>query len=97
MRKLEDAYGTDLRLGDYVAYSVRTSSSMYLHIARIRSITMERERYKVGVISTGDVWANSTYQLGAYRTTLTANSTLLVLAEESVPAKIKEMIEAYGK
>jgi len=97
MRKLADAYGNDLRLGDYVAYSVRTSSSMYLHIGRIRSITFERNRYSVGIISTGDRWIDHSYKLAAYRTTLTANSTLLVLTAESVPATVKELIDAYDK
>ena len=97
MRKLEDAWSTDLRLGDYVSYVTRTSSSMYHRIAKIRSITMDKYgRFSLKVIAVGDRYVSgSGFVPTAYRTTLTSNSTLMVLTQDSVPENIRELINNF--
>lgn len=98
MRKLEDAFGSELRLNDYVAYAVRKSSSQALHIGRVWKITWENGRYKVSIVATGNRWdwnRKPFEYFGAYKTTLTANHTLLLLDILSVPEKVKAAITEY--
>lgn len=100
MNKLEDAFEREIKLGDYVSYSVRLSTGLRMHIGKVWKITWEHNRYRIGVISTGNRWdwnrpRGERYYYGGYKTTLTANGTLLIVT--NVPDKVKDTIEEYER
>lgn len=98
MRKLEDAFGREIKLGDYVSYSVKTSGGMHMRVAKVWKITWQHDRYSVGVIAGGNRWdwnraSGDKWFYGAYKTTLTANSTLLIVT--NIPEKLQTVVTEY--
>ena len=99
MKQAQDAFGQPLLLNHYVAYTVRSGSSMDIRIAKVFGFEYDKFDYqpwKIEVIAAKYEYDYTTrqYITKAYRTKLSANHTLINLGY-SVPKREQDAIEQW--
>jgi hypothetical protein len=97
MKHTNDITGLPICMGDYIAYTTRQSSDMETHIARVDDVLFDPnsdcDRYTLKVISVSKRWFRDGHKLVAYKTTLTANDTIVILSH--VPNDIRNLVNEF--
>lgn len=101
MRELKDIYGRDIKVGDVILYSVKSSTSVYTRMAVIDKIIDTYDPYSLKVRAYDPhkwTWNMEKHKSEwipvVYRTTLYSNDTIVKLNNMTIPEDFVKLLTA---